>query len=78
MVQLKLKEKTTLSLDGEHKDAFLNDAWEHGLKTQFENQERSWSIDVPSNALSGIGKRPRSLTMSRYCGHRGHLSELRS
>lgn len=26
---------------------FLNDGWEHGIKPQFENQPRTWLVDLP-------------------------------
>lgn len=34
---------------------FLNDNWEHGIKPQFENRSRSWSVDLPESCPLGAG-----------------------
>ncbi|KAK2937323.1 hypothetical protein FoTM2_000541 [Fusarium oxysporum f. sp. vasinfectum] len=31
---------------------FLNDEWEHGIKPQFENQKRSWSLALPDTCVN--------------------------
>ncbi|KAI1065452.1 hypothetical protein LB507_000129 [Fusarium sp. FIESC RH6] len=40
---------------------FLNDLWEHGIKPQFENQQRSWPVDLPEsfkkNPSKGLKRR---------------------
>ncbi|KAI5466203.1 hypothetical protein BGZ63DRAFT_348373 [Mariannaea sp. PMI_226] len=45
---------------------FLNDGWEHGIKPQFENQQRSWLVDLPEDCdnKSGGIKRRRTLELS--------------
>jgi hypothetical protein len=50
----------------------LNDDWEHGIKRQFQNQDRSWLITLPEscqdydrNGTSKVGtKRKRDMTLS--------------
>ncbi|KAH7256673.1 hypothetical protein BKA59DRAFT_490663 [Fusarium tricinctum] len=40
---------------------FLNDQWEHGIKLQFENQKRTWPVDLPEscgrNSSQGLRRR---------------------
>ncbi|RGP68404.1 hypothetical protein FSPOR_5283 [Fusarium sporotrichioides] len=47
---------------------FLNDEWEHGIKPQFENQNRAWPIYLPdsciSNSSAGGLKRRETLELS--------------
>ncbi|CVK84197.1 related to hsp70 protein [Fusarium mangiferae] len=31
---------------------FLNDEWEHGIKPQFENQQRIWSLTLPDTCVN--------------------------
>lgn len=45
--------------------AFLNDDWEHGIKKQFENEERDFLVDMPADFSPRGGKRCRSITLSR-------------
>lgn len=33
---------------------FLNDQWEHGIKPQFENQPRTWPVDLPESCSSDL------------------------
>ncbi|KAH7023134.1 hypothetical protein EDB80DRAFT_745260 [Ilyonectria destructans] len=44
----------------------LNDAWEHGIKPQFENQQRTWLFDLPEGCgvKSGGFKRRRTMDLS--------------
>jgi hypothetical protein len=50
---------------GEQKK-FLNDGWEHGIKPQFENQPRTWLVDLPESCDSRAGglKRRQTLEVS--------------
>ncbi|KAL2685560.1 hypothetical protein Neosp_006660 [[Neocosmospora] mangrovei] len=32
---------------------FLNDGWEHGIKPQFENQQKTWPVDLPDSCIKG-------------------------
>lgn len=47
---------------------FLNDGWEHGIKPQFSNQDRTWLVDLPDScSVSASGrrlKRRRTLELS--------------
>ncbi|KAG5663800.1 hypothetical protein KAF25_006385 [Fusarium avenaceum] len=40
---------------------FINDQWEHGIKPQFENQTRTWPVDLPEscgrNPSQGLRRR---------------------
>ncbi|KAM6531674.1 hypothetical protein FSOLCH5_001128 [Fusarium solani] len=35
---------------------FLNDGWEHGIKPQFENQQKTWPIELPDSCTKGPSK----------------------
>ncbi|KAF5227885.1 hypothetical protein FAUST_11470 [Fusarium austroamericanum] len=47
---------------------FLNDEWEHGIKPQFENQERTWPVYLPNSCSSNSSanglKRRETLDLS--------------
>jgi len=47
---------------------FLNDGWEHGIKPQFSNQNRTWLVDLPDScggpASNSKLKRRRTLELS--------------
>ncbi|KAF5017906.1 hypothetical protein F66182_10135 [Fusarium sp. NRRL 66182] len=46
---------------------FLNDEWEHGIKPQFENQDRVWPVDLPeshNNEQSRGLKRRRTIELT--------------
>jgi hypothetical protein len=36
---------------------FLNDQWKHGMKPQFENQRRTWPVDLPESCSSDSSTR---------------------
>ncbi|KAH7162943.1 hypothetical protein B0J13DRAFT_634141 [Dactylonectria estremocensis] len=42
---------------------FLNDGWEHGIKPQFENQSRTWVIDLPDGCGDKSSGRKRRRTI---------------
>ncbi|KAJ4137767.1 hypothetical protein NW768_003357 [Fusarium equiseti] len=47
---------------------FLNDGWEHGIKPQFSNQNRTWLVDLPDSCggptFNSKLKRRRTLELS--------------
>ncbi|KAI1022675.1 hypothetical protein LB503_000738 [Fusarium chuoi] len=47
---------------------FLNECWEHGIKPQFSNQNRTWLVDLPDSCIvagsSGKLKRRKTLELS--------------
>ncbi|KAH8176061.1 hsp70 protein [Sarocladium implicatum] len=63
-VQAKLGKRCSMKSDELRKSTFFNDAWEHGIKTQFKDQHQTWLVDVPAGALSSRGKRLRTVEMS--------------
>ncbi|KAF4975290.1 hypothetical protein FZEAL_7903 [Fusarium zealandicum] len=44
------------SVSKAEKKKFLNDGWEHGIKPQFENQQKAWPIDLPNSCNSKSSK----------------------
>ncbi|KPM41605.1 hypothetical protein AK830_g4982 [Neonectria ditissima] len=67
-----IKKKVTSSawdnLKKTEQKKFLNDRWEHGIKPQFENQPRTWLVDLPDGcgvaSASGGLKRRKTIDLS--------------
>ncbi|CAM1506717.1 Fc.00g063580.m01.CDS01 [Cosmosporella sp. VM-42] len=66
-----IKKKVTAEAWGQVSKAeerkFLNDGWEHGIKPQFQNQQRTWLVDLPESCShkKGAGlKRKRAIELS--------------
>ncbi|KAJ4131118.1 hypothetical protein NW768_006660 [Fusarium equiseti] len=61
LVRKKSPQGTWGSVSKTDEKKFLNDLWEHGIKPQFENQQRTWPVDLPesckSNASKGLKRR---------------------
>ncbi|KAF4449449.1 hypothetical protein F53441_7311 [Fusarium austroafricanum] len=50
-IKNKSRECTWNAVKKSDKRKFLNDQWEHGIKPQFENQRRTWPLDLPENCV---------------------------
>ncbi|RKL33579.1 hypothetical protein BFJ72_g9803 [Fusarium proliferatum] len=69
---LLIKRKLTLrsweKVTSAEEKKFLNECWEHGIKPQFSNQNRTWLVDLPDSCIvagsSGKLKRRKTLELS--------------
>ncbi|KAF5001283.1 hypothetical protein FGRMN_1128 [Fusarium graminum] len=61
LVKKKSPAGTWGSVSNSDEKKFLNDQWEHGIKPQFENQKKSWPVDLPDScgSNSSVGLRRR-------------------
>ncbi|KAH6898499.1 hypothetical protein B0T10DRAFT_555809 [Thelonectria olida] len=68
LIKGKLLTSTWNLVDAGEQKKFLNDGWEHGIKPQFENQPRTWLVDLPESCDSRAGglKRRKTLEVSSY------------
>ncbi|SPJ83949.1 related to hsp70 protein [Fusarium torulosum] len=61
LVRKKSPSGTWGSVRNSDEKKFLNDQWEHGIKPQFENQKRTWPVDLPEsygrNPSQGLRRR---------------------
>ncbi|KAF5693353.1 Hsp70 chaperone protein [Fusarium denticulatum] len=51
-VKIKSPRGTWRSVTKTEERKFLNDEWEHGIKPQFENQKRIWSLTLPDTCVN--------------------------
>ncbi|KAJ2973178.1 hypothetical protein NQ176_g6757 [Zarea fungicola] len=65
LIATKVGQKEWDNLDVFEKRRFINQDWENGIKTQFENQDRDWPVSLPPGCQPpvSLGKRKRALTL---------------
>ncbi|CAG7557355.1 unnamed protein product [Fusarium equiseti] len=68
LIKRKVKPASWESVSIAEQKKFLNDGWEHGIKPQFSNQNRTWLVDLPDScggpASNSKLKRRRTLELS--------------
>ncbi|KLO96325.1 related to hsp70 protein [Fusarium fujikuroi] len=65
LIKRKLAPGSWDSVTSAEEKKFLNECWEHGIKSQFSNQNRDWVVDLPDSckATSSSGKLKRRKTL---------------
>ncbi|CVK95020.1 related to hsp70 protein [Fusarium proliferatum] len=68
LIKRKLAPRSWESVTSAEEKKFLNECWEHGIKPQFSNQNRTWLVDLPDSCSvagsSGKLKRRKTLELS--------------
>ncbi|KIL94945.1 hypothetical protein FAVG1_01876 [Fusarium avenaceum] len=68
LIKSKVAPGSWSSVSSSDEKKFLNDGWEHGIKPQFSNQNRTWLVDLPDSCGGASPnrklKRRKSLELS--------------
>ncbi|KAF5235489.1 hypothetical protein FANTH_11713 [Fusarium anthophilum] len=59
LIKRKLEPRSWENVTSAEEKKFLNECWEHGIKPQFSNQNRTWLVDLPDSC--GVASSSRKL-----------------